>query len=100
MVDNFMYILFGTDSHQYCTNVYRINLKTLESSTLFDSLKLIDNASNFTQLNELNERYPNNFLDGRYRQEVIHYKNKLYAFGGGAFTGEAYILSEVYLVKS
>lgn len=95
MVDNYLYILFGTNSHQYCTNVYKINLKSLESSKLFDSIELRDNVSNFTQLNELNQKYPNNFLDGRYRQEVIYYKNKLYAFGGGSITGEAYVLSEV-----
>jgi len=38
---------------------------------------------NFTMISELNARYPNQFLDGRYRQEVVFYKNKFYTFGGG-----------------
>ncbi len=83
LVDNDLYILFGTNARIYCSNVYKINLKTLESTKLFDSVALSDSVMNFTMISELNARYPNQFLDGRYRQEVVFYKNKFYTFGGG-----------------
>ncbi len=50
---------------------------------MFDSVALGDSVMNFTMISELNARYPNQFLDGRYRQEVVFYKNKFYTFGGG-----------------
>ena len=49
----------------------------------------------FSLQNELSVKYPNEFLDGRYRQEVIFYKNKFYAFGGGNIDGDAYNLDQV-----
>lgn len=96
MVDNFLYCLFGTNSHIYCSNVYRINIKTLEVKTLFDSISLLENA-NFIELNQLEQTYPNDFLRGSYRQEVVHYKNKLYTFGGGKIDGGAHGFQNVFL---
>lgn len=89
MVGDYLYILFGTNAVHYCSNVYRVNIKTLESVKLFDSIDLIENSS-FSQLNKLNQLYPNGFLYGRYRQEVIHYDNKMYTFGGGKIDGDAH----------
>lgn len=84
-----MYSLFGTNAREYCSNVYRIDLRTLECRTLFDSISLLENA-NFIEMTQLAEAYPNEFLFGRYRQEVVHYDRKLYAFGGGKIDGDAY----------
>jgi hypothetical protein len=84
-----LYILFGTTSRTYVCNIYKINLKTLESEKLFDSLELTRTES-FRELETLNRDYPNDFLKGLYRQEVIHYKNKFYVFGGGNSEGMAY----------
>jgi hypothetical protein len=83
LVENDLYVLFGTNARIYCANVYKINLKTLQSTKLFDSISLNESVQNFTQLSELNAKYPNDFLGGRYRQEVIFFKNKFYTFGGG-----------------
>lgn len=41
-------------------------------------------------MEQLAEAYPNEFLFGRYRQEVVHHDRKLYAFGGGKIDGDAY----------
>ena len=95
-----MYILFGTDARQYCSNVYRISLKTLESYKLFDSIELKESVSNFSMQRELELKYPNEFLEGRYRQEVIFCKNKFYTFGGGNFEGNAYKLDEVIFFQN
>ncbi|RNA40279.1 kelch domain-containing 10 -like protein [Brachionus plicatilis] len=84
-----LYILFGTNAVQYCSNVYRVNIKTLESVKLFDSIELIENAT-VADTHRLNQLYPNDFLTGRYRQEVVYYENKLYTFGGGKIDGDAH----------
>ena len=59
--NNHLYILFGTTSSDFYSNVYRVNLITLESVKLFDTEQLKNTAD---QLNLENE-YPNRFLDGR-----------------------------------
>ena len=87
-MSDYLYVLFGTDAREYCSNVYRISLKTLESNKLFDSLEIIDRAT-FIEMERLDQEYPNDFLDGRYRQEVVHYENKLYALGGGKRDGDS-----------
>lgn len=69
-------------------------MRTLETKTLFDSIALIENA-NFVEMELLSAEYPNEFLFGRYRQEVIHYNHKLYAFGGGKIDGDAYGLESL-----
>jgi hypothetical protein len=89
-----LYILFGTDARTYCSNVYRVNIRTLESKKLFDSIELLHKA-NFTRQIELNQMYPDEFLLGRYRQEVVHYKGKFYVFGGGKIDGDSYPLDKV-----
>ena len=50
---------------------------------------MLDNANIF-ELNQLEEAYPNEFLHGRYRQEVVHYNKKLYTFGGGKIDGDSH----------
>jgi hypothetical protein len=73
-------------------------LKTLESKKLFDSLELNDKAeSSFLMRRQLELAYPNDFLEGRYRQEVVHYKNKAFAFGGGKRDGDSYPLDLVWV---
>lgn len=89
IVDDFLYCLFGTNARVYCSNVYRIDLRTLETTTLFDSISLVENA-NFIEMEQLSAAYPNEFLFGRYRQEVVHHDHKLYALGGGKIDGDAY----------
>ena len=89
IVDDFLYCLFGTNARVYCSNVYRIDLRTLETATLFDSISLVENA-NFIEMEQLSAAYPNEFLFGRYRQEVVHHDHKLYALGGGKIDGDAY----------
>ena len=92
--ENFIYILFGTNSQEYYSNVYKIDIRTLQSEKLFDSIQLKDSA-NFSTLRQLDIDYPNNFLAGRYRQEVIIHEDKIYVFGGGNSDGDAYNLIEV-----
>jgi hypothetical protein len=65
---------------------------------LFDSTELIHHAS-FRELEALNQEYPNDFLKGLYRQEVVHYKNKFYVFGGGNSEGMAYPFDTVFFFK-
>ena len=86
--------MFGTNAREYVSNVYRINIKTLESKKLFDSLELLDNA-NFTMRQELDLMYRDDFLNGRYRQEVVHYDNKIFVFGGGKSDGDSCPLDNV-----
>ena len=90
-----MYLLFGTNARVYCSNVYKICLKTLVCTKMFDSVQLRESATNFSMQHDLNAKYPNNFLSGRYRQEVVYYQNKFYTFGGGNIEGDAYPLDEV-----
>jgi hypothetical protein len=89
LIENDLYILFGTNSQIYCSNVYKINMKTFECKKLFDSIELINKTTNFSSIVALNNEYPNEFLSGRYRQEVVHYKGKIYAFGGGIKDGDS-----------
>jgi hypothetical protein len=63
--NEYLYVLFGTTGHAYHSNVYKINLKTLESVKLFDSDELKQTES-FIQQQELEVQYPNNFLNGRH----------------------------------
>ena len=94
LVKNELYVLFGTNAREYISNVYRINLNKLESVKLFDSTELLENA-NMTQLEMLKNEYPDDFLYGRDRQECVYYDNKIYAFGGGKFNGDAYPIEKV-----
>ncbi len=82
MVDNYIYILFGTNARVYTSNVYRINIQTLYSECLFNSVDMIENISYLTLL-ELNRQYPEDFLQGRYRQDVVVFNKKIIVFGGG-----------------
>lgn len=86
--NNFLYILFGTNSHDYFSNVYRVDVKTLESKCLLDSVRL-NETSNIREREHLNSAYPNGFLTGRYRQEIVLYSDKIYVFGGGDREGDA-----------
>jgi hypothetical protein len=56
--------MFGTSSREYCSNVYKINIATLESEKLFDSLQILE--ENYFNEDGLNDQYPNQFLHGRY----------------------------------
>ena len=73
-------------------------MRTLELTTLFDSISLVENST-FFEMEQLAEQYPNDFLFGRYRQEVTHYDGKLYAFGGGKIDGDAYGFDSVIKSK-
>lgn len=69
----------------------------MESEKLFDSIELIENAT-VADMHRLNQLYPNDFLNGRYRQEVVYYENKLYTFGGGKIDGDAHSLENVKII--
>ena len=45
LYENFLYVMFGTNSRQYVSNVYRINIETLVSECLFNSKKILENAN-------------------------------------------------------
>ena len=94
MVDNFLYLLFGTNASIYCSNVYKINIHTLESFKLFDSVEIREKAG-YIELMHLQAEYPDDFLMGRYRQEVAFYNSKIYVFGGGKIDGMCYPLQKV-----
>ncbi len=94
MVDNFLYLIFGTNAMIYCSNVYKININTLESFKLFDSVEMREKAS-YIEFVHLQTEYPDDFLAGRYRQEVALYESKIYVFGGGKIDGMCFPLQKV-----
>ena len=55
---------------------------------------MIENT-NFTTMNQLNQDYPDDFLQGRYRQDSVYYQNKIYAIGGGKMDGDSFPLDVV-----
>ena len=71
---NNLYLLFGTDGHKYFSDVFRVDLRNLNSVCLFQSRDHL-----------LSKKFPENFLNGRFRQGVVFYDDKLYVFGGGFF---------------
>ena len=96
LVDNYIYIIFGTNARIYTSSVYRINIETLKSECLFDSIQMIENASHIKRI-QLDNEYPDDFLAGRYRQEVVMYNKKVYVFGGGKNNGDAFNLKKVII---
>lgn len=64
--DHYLYILFGTKSSaEFSSNVYQVNLNTLESKHVFNSTNLL-NTGNFIQQQQIAQQYPDSFLTGRY----------------------------------
>lgn len=55
--------MFGTTAHEYCSNVYRVDLRTFESVKLFDSNDLLPQL--FRDPEKFDREYPNEFLFGR-----------------------------------
>lgn len=94
LVDGYLYILFGTNSRIYTSNVYRVNIETLHCECLFNSGNLLEKASYFRQV-QLSDEYPEDFLLGRYRQEVVIHDRKIYVFGGGKNNGDVFSLAKV-----
>ena len=80
--------MFGTNSNDYFSNVYKVDAKTLESKCLLDSARL-NETTNIREREILNTTYPNAFLAGRYRQEIILYNDKIFVFGGGDGEGDS-----------
>ena len=91
VVDNYIYILFGNNgltvenTVEYTSNVYRINIETLHCECVFNSADMIKNVSSHHELIELNRQYPEEFLQGRYRQDVVVFNKKIIVFGGGSY---------------
>ena len=96
LYENFLYVMFGTNSRQFVSNVYRINIETLVSECLFNSIELLENA-NFRETIELNRLYPDDFLSGRFRQEVILFEKNVFVFGGGKKEGDSLPLNKVII---
>jgi hypothetical protein len=90
--------MFGTNARNYFCNVYRINIRTLVSKKLFDSIELTANANFTAARTQLDEVYPDEFLLGRYRQETVVYNNKIYVFGGGKLDGDSFPMDRVYTI--
>ena len=62
-----------------------INIETLHCECLFNSVDMIENVPSYHTLIELNRQYPEEFLQGRYRQDVVVFNKKIIVFGGGSF---------------
>ncbi|CAF0761007.1 unnamed protein product [Didymodactylos carnosus] len=74
--NEYLYILCGTNSVRYNTDVYEIHLPTMKSKkigTTFDEIEDPVDA-------------------GRYRQEAVLYENKILLFGGGGVSGISFSL--------
>lgn len=71
MKNEHLYILCGTNSMRYHTDVYDIHLPTLTCTQI---------GHTFDELEDF-------FEGGRYRQEVYLHDDKIYVFGGGSSTG-------------
>jgi hypothetical protein len=95
LVKNYLYILFGTNGAKYCSNVYRVDVTDWRVVKLFDSLEIINSSMYMIKEDYYSSRYPDNFLEGRYRQETILYDNKIFAFGGGNHLGETKSLTQL-----
>lgn len=74
--DEHLYILCGTNSAMYNSDVYDIHLPTLTCTQI-----------GFT-FDEIEETFEN----GRYRQEAYLHDNKIYVFGGGGTSGISFSL--------
>ncbi|CAF3387245.1 unnamed protein product [Rotaria socialis] len=74
-----LYILCGTNRWSYNTNVYDIHLPTLTCTQI---------GHTFDEIDEFNE-------NGRYRQEVYLYDQKIFVFGGGGGSGISYSLENL-----
>jgi hypothetical protein len=77
--DDHLYILCGTNSASYNSDVYDIHLPTLTCSQI---------GNTFDEIEEF-------FQGGRYRQEAYLYENKIYLFGGGGSSGISFSLEYV-----
>ncbi|CAF4719053.1 unnamed protein product [Rotaria sp. Silwood1] len=77
--NNHLYILCGTNRWSYNTNVYDIYLPTLECTQI---------GYTFDEIEEFNE-------NGRYRQEIYLYDNKIFLFGGGGSSGTSFSLENL-----
>ncbi|CAF0966121.1 unnamed protein product [Rotaria sordida] len=69
--DDHLYILCGTNSWSYNSDVYDIHLPTLTCKHIGHTFDEIEDPSE----------------TGRYRQEAYLYKNKIFLFGGGGVSG-------------
>ncbi|CAF0943586.1 unnamed protein product [Didymodactylos carnosus] len=74
--DKYLYILCGTNSLQYNSDVYQINLSTMESKKIGHTFDEIEEPSDA----------------GRYRQEVVLHNDKIFVFGGGGISGISFSL--------
>ncbi|CAF2833928.1 unnamed protein product [Rotaria sp. Silwood2] len=74
-----LYILCGTNRWNYNTNVYDVHLPTLVCTQIGYTF---DEIEDFTE-------------NGRYRQEVYLYDNKIFLFGGGGSSGVSFTLENL-----
>ncbi|CAF2578675.1 unnamed protein product [Rotaria sp. Silwood2] len=74
-----LYILCGTNRWNYNTNVYDVHLPTLVCTQIGYTF---DEIEDFTE-------------NGRYRQEVYLYDNKIFLFGGGGSSGISFTLENL-----
>lgn len=77
--DNHLYILCGTNSWSYNSDVYEISLPDLKCKHIGTSFEEIEDPSE----------------TGRYRQEAYLHNNEIYLFGGGGVSGISYSLKRL-----
>ncbi|CAF0993449.1 unnamed protein product [Rotaria sordida] len=74
-----LYILCGTNRWSYNSNVYDIHLPTLVCKQI---------GYTFDEIEDFNE-------NGRYRQEIYLYDNRIFLFGGGGSSGISFSLENL-----
>jgi hypothetical protein len=77
--DDHLYILCGTNSWTYNSDVYDIYLPNLKCQHIGNTFDEIEDPSE----------------TGRYRQEAYLYKNQIFLFGGGGVSGISYSLERL-----
>lgn len=75
-----LYIMFGTDGFSFHSHVYEIELKS-------NTCKLVNQT--------LQEKDITDSGNGRYRQEIVVWRNKIYVFGGGGYESVCYGMKNI-----
>ncbi|UJR27391.1 hypothetical protein I4U23_008681 [Adineta vaga] len=77
--DDHLYILCGTNSMLYNSDIYDIHLPTLKCQQIGNTFDEIEDSSE----------------TGRYRQEAYLHENKIFLFGGGGVSGISFSLKHL-----
>ena len=102
--EDHLYILCGTNSWVYNTDVYDVHLPTLTSTKIGDTFDEIEDPSETGRSATEKRDMKNPFVHHRpslfrYRQEAFLNNRKIFVFGGGGVSGISYSLENVRLPK-